>query len=191
MELLFKRGSFWEDPSVILTGALQPHATLWPFSHETDARKPDAVFGTDSDRYHNLNGLWKFGHFSRACDVPEAFYSPEYDVSCWDEQPVPGCWQMDREKNYDIPHYMGNSYMYQLDPPYVGNTPGKTSQINYFRIDNKAYLVDLPGYGYAKVSQAERDRWGSSWRAISRMKVRLSRWVCLLWTFATSPPRMM
>ena len=43
---------------------------------------------------------------------------------------------------------------------YVGNTPGKTSQINYFRIDNKAYLVDLPGYGYAKVSQAERDRWG-------------------------------
>ena len=43
---------------------------------------------------------------------------------------------------------------------YVGNTPGKTSQINYFRIDNKAYLVDLPGYGYAKVSQAERERWG-------------------------------
>ena len=42
----------------------------------------------------------------------------------------------------------------------VGATPGKTSQINYFRIDNKAYLVDLPGYGYAKVSQAERDRWG-------------------------------
>ena len=42
----------------------------------------------------------------------------------------------------------------------MGNTPGKTSQINYFRIDNKAYLVDLPGYGYAKVSQAERDRWG-------------------------------
>ena len=43
---------------------------------------------------------------------------------------------------------------------YVGNTPGKTSQINYVRIDDRAYLVDLPGYGYAKVSQAERDRWG-------------------------------
>lgn len=43
---------------------------------------------------------------------------------------------------------------------HVGATPGKTSQINYFKIDGKAYLVDLPGYGYAKVSKAERYRWG-------------------------------
>ena len=42
----------------------------------------------------------------------------------------------------------------------VGASPGKTSQINYFRLDGQAYLVDLPGYGYAKVSKAERDRWG-------------------------------
>ena len=42
----------------------------------------------------------------------------------------------------------------------VGATPGKTSQINYFRIDNMIYFTDLPGYGYAKVSKEERDRWG-------------------------------
>ena len=42
----------------------------------------------------------------------------------------------------------------------VGATPGKTSQINYFLIDKKIYFTDLPGYGYAKVSQAEKDRWG-------------------------------
>lgn len=42
----------------------------------------------------------------------------------------------------------------------VGAAPGKTTQINYFKIDNTFYLVDLPGYGYAKVSKAERDRWG-------------------------------
>lgn len=42
----------------------------------------------------------------------------------------------------------------------VGASPGKTNQINYFRIDGQLYLVDLPGYGYAKVSKAERDRWG-------------------------------
>lgn len=42
----------------------------------------------------------------------------------------------------------------------VGASPGKTSQINYFLLDEKAYLVDLPGYGYAKVSKAERERWG-------------------------------
>lgn len=42
----------------------------------------------------------------------------------------------------------------------VGAAPGKTAQINYFRVDGGAYLVDLPGYGYAKVSKEERDRWG-------------------------------
>lgn len=50
----------------------------------------------------------------------------------------------------------------------VGAAPGKTTHINYFLIDEKLYLVDLPGYGYAKVSQAEKARWGKlieSWFA--------------------------
>ena len=42
----------------------------------------------------------------------------------------------------------------------VGQAPGKTTHINFFCIDKKLYLVDLPGYGYAKVSKTERDRWG-------------------------------
>ena len=42
---------------------------------------------------------------------------------------------------------------------YVGATPGKTAQINYFKVDGKAWLVDLPGYGYAKVSRSEKERW--------------------------------
>lgn len=42
----------------------------------------------------------------------------------------------------------------------VGEKPGKTIHVNYFVIDRKCYFVDLPGYGYAKVSQAEKDRWG-------------------------------
>lgn len=42
----------------------------------------------------------------------------------------------------------------------VGASPGKTVHVNYFLIDEKLYFVDLPGYGYARVSQAERDRWG-------------------------------
>ena len=42
----------------------------------------------------------------------------------------------------------------------VGEKPGKTIHVNYFVIDRKAYLVDLPGYGFAKVSQKEKDRWG-------------------------------
>lgn len=42
----------------------------------------------------------------------------------------------------------------------VGNTPGKTRLINFFNIDSKYIFTDLPGYGYAAVSKAERAAWG-------------------------------
>lgn len=42
----------------------------------------------------------------------------------------------------------------------VGDKPGKTVHVNYFTLDRKCYLVDLPGYGFAKVSQSEKERWG-------------------------------
>jgi len=41
----------------------------------------------------------------------------------------------------------------------VSSSPGKTIHVNYFLVDKKAYFVDLPGYGYAKVAKTERDRW--------------------------------
>jgi GTP-binding protein len=41
----------------------------------------------------------------------------------------------------------------------VSSTPGKTRQINYFIINDSFYLVDLPGYGYAKVSHSEQEKW--------------------------------
>ena len=42
----------------------------------------------------------------------------------------------------------------------VGEKPGKTVHVNYFTLDGKCYFVDLPGYGFAKVAQSEKDRWG-------------------------------
>jgi GTP-binding protein len=42
----------------------------------------------------------------------------------------------------------------------TSSTPGKTRSINYYNIDSKFYIVDLPGYGYAKISQSERIKWG-------------------------------
>ena len=41
----------------------------------------------------------------------------------------------------------------------VGEKPGKTIHVNYFTVDKSCYFVDLPGYGFAKVSQAEKERW--------------------------------
>ena len=39
-------------------------------------------------------------------------------------------------------------------------TPGKTQTINFYNVNEEMYLVDLPGYGYAKVSEAEKIKWG-------------------------------
>ena len=39
-------------------------------------------------------------------------------------------------------------------------TPGKTQTINFYNVNEELYLVDLPGYGYAKVSEAEKIKWG-------------------------------
>lgn len=41
----------------------------------------------------------------------------------------------------------------------TSSTPGKTRSINYYMVENSFYLVDLPGFGYAKVSKEERDAW--------------------------------
>jgi len=43
----------------------------------------------------------------------------------------------------------------------TSSTPGKTRSINFYSIDSNFFVVDLPGYGYAKVSQAERKKWGA------------------------------
>lgn len=42
----------------------------------------------------------------------------------------------------------------------VSNTPGRTRLVNFFMIDNTCSLVDLPGYGYAKISKSEKQAWG-------------------------------
>lgn len=44
----------------------------------------------------------------------------------------------------------------------VSNTPGKTRLLNFFKVDDRWMLVDMPGYGYAKVSKAEQERWGKA-----------------------------
>lgn len=52
-----------------------------------------------------------------------------------------------------------NSLFNRKDLAKVSSTPGKTRSINFYEIDSKFYLVDLPGYGYARASKEERDKW--------------------------------
>ncbi|AJH80038.1 MULTISPECIES: ribosome biogenesis GTP-binding protein YihA/YsxC [Heyndrickxia] len=42
----------------------------------------------------------------------------------------------------------------------TSSKPGKTQTLNFYKIENKLYFVDVPGYGFAKVSKKEREKWG-------------------------------
>ena len=61
----------------------------------------------------------------------------------------------------------------------VSNTPGKTQTINHFIINNNWYLVDLPGYGYAKISKVQRKKWEQFIRNYLQKRSNL-QCVCLL-----------
>ena len=53
-----------------------------------------------------------------------------------------------------------NALMNRKSYARISATPGKTQTINFYNINDVLYLVDLPGYGYAKVSEKEKEQWG-------------------------------
>lgn len=52
-----------------------------------------------------------------------------------------------------------NALMFQKHLAITSRTPGRTRQLNFFTMGERGFLVDMPGYGYAKISKAERDVW--------------------------------
>lgn len=62
----------------------------------------------------------------------------------------------------------------------TGNTPGKTRLVNFFSVENKFIFTDLPGYGYAAVSKAERNAWGKLIEEYFAKRFQLSLCVLLL-----------
>ena len=53
-----------------------------------------------------------------------------------------------------------NAFMNRKSYARISSQPGKTQTINYYNINREFYLVDLPGYGYAKVSESVKEQWG-------------------------------
>lgn len=62
----------------------------------------------------------------------------------------------------------------------VGQKPGKTIHINYFKVDGRAYFVDLPGYGYAQVAASEKERWGKLMEAYFAQAERITLGVMIV-----------
>lgn len=62
----------------------------------------------------------------------------------------------------------------------ISSTPGKTQTLNYYLINKECYIVDLPGYGYAKISKAKRKKWRLMIESFIQTRQTLACLFCLL-----------
>jgi len=94
----------WENPKMFNQNKEAPHATLMPFMTIDSAlskKRNESVF------YKSLNGVWKFNWVKKPADRSVDFYMPKFDVSDWDNIPVPSNWELE---GYGIPIYTNHQY---------------------------------------------------------------------------------
>ncbi|MFX0103696.1 MAG: sugar-binding domain-containing protein, partial [Candidatus Hodarchaeota archaeon] len=99
----------WENARVFGCNKEPAHNTLLPFA---DIETALGGKMETSPFYVSLDGYWKFHWVKRPAERPVDFYNPEYDVSGWDEIPVPSNWQM---HGYGIPIYTNMKYPYSVN----------------------------------------------------------------------------
>ena len=107
----------WENEQVIGRNKEPGRTTAFPFPD----RRP-ALEGAreGSPWFQSLDGRWKFHWSPDPQSRPDEFYRPEFDLTGWDEIPVPSNWQM---HGYGVPLYVNIKYPFHQDPPRVMGEP--------------------------------------------------------------------
>ena len=103
----------WEDPEMIGQNKEPARATFMAFPTLKQALEDEPA---DSPWYQSLDGHWKFHWVPKPADRPVGFQNPDYDVSAWDEIPVPANWQT---QGYGIPIYTNVRYPFPANPPRI------------------------------------------------------------------------
>ncbi|WP_210469773.1 glycoside hydrolase family 2 TIM barrel-domain containing protein [Sporosarcina sp. 6E9] len=98
---------------VIQKNRVKSRSHFTPYSTERHALTFDRGH---SNRFHLLNGMWKFAYAENPYEAPEDFQKESVDVSDWDDIVVPHHWQL---QGYDRPHYTNVDYPIPVDPPNV------------------------------------------------------------------------
>ena len=119
----------WENPEMIGRNKEPGHCTLMPY--------PDvetALVGTrEASPYHkSLNGSWKFKWAAKPADRPKDFYKVEYDISGWDEIPVPSNWEL---HGYGIPTYTNAAYPFAPVNPRPPHIPHDNNPVGSYRTE--------------------------------------------------------
>ncbi|GFH97949.1 glycoside hydrolase family 2 TIM barrel-domain containing protein [uncultured Phocaeicola sp.] len=108
-------GNEWESPGNLALNKEQPHAYFFSFQDKESARK---VLPENSAYWQSLNGDWKFNWVPNPEERSKDFYQTEFDVSGWDNIPVPSNWniygiQKDGTQKYGTPIYVNQPVIFQ------------------------------------------------------------------------------
>lgn len=103
----------WEDPGIFAINKEETRATSIPYPSEALALKDDY---SASPYYMLLDGKWKFYWVPRIAEVPEGFYKEDFDISGWDEIPVPGNWEFN---GYGTPFYVNLGFGFWAKRPFI------------------------------------------------------------------------
>lgn len=106
-----------ENPEILSIHREPPHATRMPYGSLEQAlagRRQASPFAL------SLNGNWKFHWVKTPDQRPVNFYKPAFDVSAWEQIPVPSNWQL---HGYGTPYYRNNHYTFKIDWPRVMSEP--------------------------------------------------------------------
>ena len=117
---------YWEDETIFAENKERGVATYMPYENEQKMLADKAYYATpwttpENDRYQSLNGEWKFNLVSEPSQRPLDFYKDSFDVSSWDNIPVPSNWEM---QGYDKPIYANVAYPHSNTPPFIKAHPG-------------------------------------------------------------------
>lgn len=119
-------GDYWENQAIFSENKEKAHATKVPYASVEEMKNDAAYFATpwvtpNSSMVMSLNGTWKFKFVEQPSQRPTTFYQQGYDVSSWDDIPVPSNWEM---QGYDKPVYVNVDYPFANNPPKIARKSG-------------------------------------------------------------------
>lgn len=113
LQVSAQSGTEWNDLNILNVNKGVLRSYFVPFAAMDEAKVGQEF---ESSHYQSLNGLWKFYHVMKPADRPTDFYKSSYDVSAWDELPMPSNWHL---YGYDYPIYVNQPYPYPKNQPHA------------------------------------------------------------------------
>lgn len=119
-------GDYWENQAIFQENKEKAHATYVPYASVEEMIGDTQYFKTPwvtpkSSKQKLLNGTWKFNLVTEPSSRPRTFFEENFDVSGWDNLPVPSNWEM---HGYDKPLYVNVDYPFANNPPYIARKSG-------------------------------------------------------------------